>query len=62
MCIFSVYQGHPWAVGLLNLEIQLKVVNPIKGVEFSQDSRVRSRDEIASTQETGRGRKQTKRP
>ena len=47
---------------MLNLEIQLKAVNPIKWVELSRDSRVRSRDEIASTQETGRGRKQTKRP
>ena len=52
---FSVsFQGLPQAVGLLNLKIQLKVVNPIKWVELSQDSRVRSRDEIASTQETGK--------
>ena len=47
---------------MLNLEIQLQVVNLTKWVELSRDRQVRGRDEIGSTQETGRGRKQTKRP
>ena len=66
MHLFSVprtsWGGGRGAVGFLNLDIQLQVVNLIKLVELSQNSRVRSRDETPSTQEMDRGRRQTKRP
>lgn len=66
MHLFSVprpsWGGGRGAVGFLNLEIQLQVVNLVKLVELSQDSRVRSRDVTPSTQEVDRGRRQTKRP